>query len=139
MAADDRSRRTGTGEAPAGSAAPAELGAAARARAIAAAVREVPGVAGLSSGAFGTTATPDAGGRVEGVAVREGEVEVGVVVLLDRPIPETAADVREAVHTAVRGGGGRVHVSVEDVAEAKAEAAPGGTATAAEGGGGDAG
>nr|WP_238580734.1 hypothetical protein [Streptomonospora alba] len=104
---------------------------------MAAAVREVPGVAGLSSGAFGTTATPDAGGRVEGVAVRDGEVEVGVVVLLDRPIPETAADVREAVHTAVCGGGGRVHVSVEDVAEA--QTAPEGTATAAEGGGGDAG
>ncbi|GAB3457123.1 hypothetical protein GCM10027570_39360 [Streptomonospora sediminis] len=91
---------------------------AAEARAIAARVRAVPGVAELSAGPFATAATPEPGGRVVGVAVRETDVEVGVVVLPDRPIPDIAADIRAAVGAAARGGGGRaVHVTVADLAE----------------------
>lgn len=91
---------------------------AAEARAIAARVRAVPGVAELSAGPFATAATPEPGGRVVGVAVRETDVEVGVVVLPDRPIPDIAADIRTAVGSAARGGGGRaVHVTVADLAD----------------------
>ncbi|QBI52714.1 hypothetical protein [Streptomonospora litoralis] len=92
--------------------------AAAEARRIAERVRGVPGVVRLSAGPFGTVATPGPGGRVDGVAVRGSGVEVGVVVLLGRPIPDVADEVRETVLAAVGGGGGReVHVSVEDLAE----------------------
>ncbi|GAA4950370.1 hypothetical protein GCM10023224_38330 [Streptomonospora halophila] len=103
-----------------GPAGAAERDPAALARRIRARVQAVPGVRGLSPGPFGATATPAPGGRVEGVAVRGGDVEVGVVVSLGRPIPDTAAGVHEAVHAAVRGGGGRVHVSVEDAVAAGA-------------------
>ncbi|MDT0301576.1 hypothetical protein [Streptomonospora wellingtoniae] len=100
-----------------GPSAAAERGPAVLARRIRGRVLAVPGVSGLSAGPFGATATPAPGGRIEGVAVRGGGVEVGVVVSLGRPIPDTATGVHEAVRAAVRGGGGRVHVSVEDAVE----------------------
>ncbi|MDA0562903.1 hypothetical protein LG943_00910 [Streptomonospora sp. S1-112] len=90
---------------------------------MAARVRALPDIAGLSAGEFGTTATPGPGGRVEGVAVRPEGVEVGVVVRYGRPIPDIAADVRAAV-LAARGGvpdsgdGVRVWVADIDLAEA---------------------
>ncbi|MUL39925.1 hypothetical protein FZ103_01815 [Streptomonospora sp. PA3] len=94
---------------------------------MAARVRAVPGVVGLSAGSFGATATPVPGGRIAGVAVRGGEVEVGVVVLLDRPIPDTAADIREAALAAAGASGDRsVHVRIEDVAGDDGEGTPSG-------------
>ncbi|MBV2362655.1 hypothetical protein KUM37_04745 [Streptomonospora sp. NEAU-YY374] len=79
---------------------------------MAARVRAVPGVVALSAGAFGTTATPGPGGRVEGVAVRAEGVEVGVVVRYGRPIPDIAADVRAAVLAARGGSAGPLDVEV---------------------------
>ncbi|MFC9085589.1 hypothetical protein [Nocardiopsis dassonvillei] len=72
-----------------------------------------PDVVELSSGGFGTLATPVPGGRVPGVAVREDSVEVGVVVRFGRPLPEIAAELRRGL--APVAGGRTVHVSVEDV------------------------
>ncbi|WP_159943023.1 MULTISPECIES: hypothetical protein [unclassified Nocardiopsis] len=72
-----------------------------------------PDVVELSSGAFGTLATPVPGGRVPGVAVRPDSVEVGVVVRFGRPLPELAAELRRGL--APLAGGRTVHISVEDV------------------------
>nr|WP_285758832.1 hypothetical protein [Nocardiopsis ansamitocini] len=76
-------------------------------------VRALPDVVELSSGSFGTLATPLPGGTVDGVAVRDDIVEVGVVVRYGRPLPEVAADVQAAVVPLAEGRA--VHVSVEDV------------------------
>ncbi|WP_067963655.1 hypothetical protein [Nocardiopsis trehalosi] len=88
---------------------------AATARRIAAAVRALPDVAGLSAGPFGTVATPDLGGRVEGVAVRADTVEIAVVARWGRPLPGIADDVRAAAAGLLPEGVG-VHVDVADVA-----------------------
>ena len=72
-----------------------------------------PDVVELSSGGFGTLATPVPGGRVRGVAVRGDGIEVGVVVRFGRPLPEIAAELRRGL--APLAGGRTVHVSVEDV------------------------
>ncbi|MBB6120755.1 hypothetical protein [Nocardiopsis algeriensis] len=72
-----------------------------------------PDVVSLSSGSFGTLATPVPGGRVDGVAVRGDSVEVGVVVRFGRPLPRIAAEVRQGLLPLA--GGRTVHVSVEDV------------------------
>lgn len=87
--------------------------AAGTARRVADAITAFPDVVALSSGAFGTIATPVAGGRVSGVAVRGDGVEIGVVVRYGRPIPEIAAEIRDGVAPLVSGRG--IHVSVEDV------------------------
>jgi uncharacterized alkaline shock family protein YloU len=95
------------------------------AQAIAAAVREVPGVADLSTGRFAEVATYGAGERVRGLIVRNSpaglDVEVHVcarytpALVLD----DLAARVREAVRHSVEGSGGRplsqVHVVFDDV------------------------
>ncbi|WP_082127034.1 hypothetical protein [Allosalinactinospora lopnorensis] len=82
-------------------------------REIAAKVRGLPDVAGLSSGPFGTLSMPVPGGRVEGVVLRDGSVRVGVVARFGRPLPEIAGDVRDAVLEVVPDH--RVHVSIEDL------------------------
>ncbi|MBB4935242.1 hypothetical protein F4561_006136 [Lipingzhangella halophila] len=83
-------------------------------RRIADTVSGLPDIEGLSSGSLGTVCTPVPGGRIEGVALRDDSVQVGVVVRLGRPLPEIAADVHDAVLAMVPGR--RVHVSIEDVA-----------------------
>ncbi len=73
-----------------------------------------PAVVRLDGGAFGAVATYLPGRRLLGVRVgAPGEpVEVGVVLRADRPIPQTVAELREAV-AAVRPG--PVDVTVADV------------------------
>ncbi|GAA3763554.1 hypothetical protein [Salinactinospora qingdaonensis] len=93
------------------------------ARTIAARVLALPDVAALSPGHFHTIATPVAGGRVEGVAVRETAVEVGIVALWGTPLPQIADQVRETVGGLVPGSA--VHVRVTDIVGA-APGAPGG-------------
>lgn len=83
------------------------------ARGMAKAARGCPDVVELSAGGFGTLQTPVPGGRVRGVAVRGGHVEVGVVVRFGRPIPDITAEVRAAL--APMAAGRAVHVYVEDV------------------------
>lgn len=85
----------------------------ATARRVAERALEVPDVVELSAGSYGTTATLGAGVRVKGVSVHQEDIRVGVVVRYGRPVPEIAADVREAVRTEVPGR--VVHVEVEDV------------------------
>ncbi|PSK92260.1 hypothetical protein CLV63_11817 [Murinocardiopsis flavida] len=80
---------------------------------IAATVRGVVGVAGLSAGAFGTVATPLPGGRLDGVALRADSVQVGVVVWFGHPIPGVTARIRAALAPLVPDRA--IHVSVEDV------------------------
>ncbi|MFB4319726.1 hypothetical protein [Actinomadura sp. 21ATH] len=83
---------------------------------IGAAVAELPEVAGLSAGPRAQVVTYRVGPPYAGVAVREGEVEVGVnVARPDRPLPAIAESVRQA---ALPLAGGRpVHVLVADIAE----------------------
>ncbi|GAA1467809.1 hypothetical protein NE857_08340 [Nocardiopsis exhalans] len=83
------------------------------ARTIAEAATGFPDVVELSSGAFGTLSTAVPGGRIRGVTVRDGYVEVGVVVRYGRPLPEIATEIRRGL--APLSGGRAVHVSVEDV------------------------
>ncbi|MET8868707.1 hypothetical protein ABZW11_37750 [Nonomuraea sp. NPDC004580] len=67
----------------------------------------------LSGGSFGTVATYLPGERLVGVSVRERAVEVAIVATLDRPLPETADEVRRAV--ADLAGDRPVHVRVDDI------------------------
>ncbi|HEX2315908.1 MAG TPA: hypothetical protein VHJ17_19335 [Thermomonospora sp.] len=75
-----------------------------------------PGVAELSAGPWGHVVTYRPGLPLRGVAVREDEVQVGVVALPDRPVTETAETVGAAV--APLAGGRDVHVIVTDLADA---------------------
>jgi uncharacterized alkaline shock family protein YloU len=80
-------------------------------------VLATPGVAGLDGGVFGAIATYLPGRRLVGVRVGgPGEpVEVGIVVMYGRPIPDTVDAVRRAV-VAVTGPGTEVDVTVGDIA-----------------------
>ncbi|MEO3870517.1 hypothetical protein ABGB18_17015 [Nonomuraea sp. B12E4] len=78
-------------------------------------VRGCPGVAGLSGGPFGTVATYLPGARLSGVSVDERAVEISIVATLDRPLPETADEVRRAVADLV--GERRVNVRIDDIVE----------------------
>ncbi|MEW2356731.1 hypothetical protein [Spirillospora sp. NPDC029432] len=107
------------GTATAGARAAGASGAAERVRLaerIGAAVADLPEVAGLSAGPRAHVVTYRVGAPYAGVAVREGEIEVGVTVARpDRPLPAIAESVRRA---ALPLAGGRpVHVLVADIAE----------------------
>ncbi|WP_260477888.1 hypothetical protein [Nonomuraea sp. WAC 01424] len=95
----------------------AEPGAGAKAEAevLAERVRACPGVAGLSGGPFGTVATYLPGERVMGVSADGDAVTIAVVATLDRPLPETAEDIRRAVSDLA--GGRPVNVRIDDVVE----------------------
>ncbi|MET9069207.1 hypothetical protein ACWDR1_25625 [Streptosporangium sandarakinum] len=77
---------------------------------VADAVRHCPGVAGLSGGPFGAVATYLPGEKVPGVAVRDDQVEVSIVVRPGRPLPEIAEDVRAALAPLVGGRPVNVHI-----------------------------
>lgn len=72
-----------------------------------------PDVVGLSAGGFGTLVTPEPGGHVHGVAVRDTELEVGLIVRFGRPVPDIAAEIRRSLIPFADGRA--VHISVEDV------------------------
>ncbi len=94
------------------------------ARAIAAAVRAVPGVAEVSPGRF-TTATYGPGQVVRGVGVaRAGgllDIDIHLIAIYgaDVDLPELAERVREAARAALDGlgveGVGRIDVTVDDL------------------------
>lgn len=86
------------------------------AQAIADRVRACAGVAGLSGGPFGTVATYLPGERLTGVSVDGGAVEVAIVATLDRPLRETADEVRRAV-TDLAGQDRLVNIRIYDVVE----------------------
>ena len=85
------------------------------AREVAAAVTAHPAVARLHGGPFGAIATPLPGGRLVGVWIgtRGEPVELGVVLHLDRPIPEVVPELRREVARVC--GGAAVDVTVADV------------------------
>ncbi|XVQ10151.1 hypothetical protein ACQP1W_47835 [Spirillospora sp. CA-255316] len=85
-----------------------------RAERIGAAVRALPGVAGLTAGPRGFVVTYRPGPPYEGVAVRDGEIEVGVVARAGRPLEEVAESVRRAV--APLAGDVPVNVLIADIA-----------------------
>ncbi|MFT3660444.1 MAG: hypothetical protein QM809_03335 [Gordonia sp. (in: high G+C Gram-positive bacteria)] len=66
------------------------------AESVAAAVLAVPGVAGLSGGAFGAVATFGPGGRVIGIALRDEAGEVAIVGELGYDLQAVAERVRAA-------------------------------------------
>ena len=70
---------------------------------IAAAVTGCPGVAGLTQIPGMPVATYLPGRTVSGVAVRPAEVEVCVVARYGPPLPQVAAQVRQAVEPLVPG------------------------------------
>ncbi|MEU8269064.1 hypothetical protein AB0B89_18085 [Sphaerisporangium sp. NPDC049002] len=79
---------------------------------VADAVRACPDVASLAGG---PVATYLSGRTVPGVAVRETEVEVAVVVRYGRPLAEIAAEVRDAVGPLAPGL--PIHVRITDIGE----------------------
>ncbi len=79
---------------------------------IAAAVRAVPGVANLHTGAFGEVATYLPGRRVGGIRLLPGRCEVHVVIRWGSPVLATAAAIRAAAAASVTGP---VDVTIEDV------------------------
>ncbi|MEV0973131.1 Asp23/Gls24 family envelope stress response protein [Microtetraspora glauca] len=72
-----------------------------------------PDVVALSGGPFGTVAAYLPGETVPGISVRETEIEIHATVRYGRPIPEIAAEIRDAV--APLTGGRHVNVTVDDV------------------------
>ncbi|MER6809000.1 hypothetical protein ABT299_06965 [Spirillospora sp. NPDC000708] len=82
---------------------------------VAEAVTGCRSVAGLTAGPRARIMTYRAGRPLAGVAVRDAEIEVGVVALVERPLPETAEDVRRAVRPLA--GDRPVHVLIGDIAE----------------------
>ncbi|MEQ4719120.1 hypothetical protein [Nonomuraea sp. B19D2] len=84
-------------------------------RAIAERARSCQGVAGLSGGPFGTVATYLPGDRLMGVSVNDRAVEIAIVATMERPLPETADEVRRAVTDLA--GDRRVNVRIDDVVE----------------------
>jgi uncharacterized alkaline shock family protein YloU len=89
---------TGVDRAPAEVAEPGAL-----ADQIAGAVTGVPGVAGLTEMPGFPVATYLPGRTVSGVAVRAGHVEICVVASYGRPLPQIAAQIRQAVAPLVPG------------------------------------
>jgi len=83
---------------------------------VSAAVLASPGVAGPHAGPYNDIATFRAGGRLVGVRIGEGSepVEIGVVVGLDRPIPDVVAGLRDLVSRLC--GGAVVDITVGDIA-----------------------
>lgn len=81
--------------------------------------RSVDGVVDLSGGPLGAAATYLAGRRVVGVRVSDDHLEVHLVVTLERPVRDVAADVRRALQEAF--GGRTIDVIVEDVSTATAK------------------
>ncbi|MCO1660941.1 hypothetical protein [Pseudonocardia humida] len=102
---------------------------------VSATVLAFPGVAGPHGGRYNDIATFRPGGRLIGVRIGEGDepVEVGVVLGLDRPIPDVVADLRDAVSRLC--GGAAVDITVGDLAvdPAVEGAATDGGGAAAEG------
>ena len=88
---------------------------AALAERLAEAVRDHPSVLRLAGGEFDVITTPLPGRRVTGVRVPDSDepVEVAVVLRLDRPLTETAADLR--ARAAEVAGQRRVDITIADV------------------------
>jgi hypothetical protein len=82
---------------------------------IAAEVSACPGVAEMSAGSLGTTATHLPGRRIDGVRVRGGHVEIHLVGKWGVPIPSLVADVRASIADLVDDH--EVDVTVEDLTE----------------------
>ncbi len=89
--------------------------------AIAAEAQAHPAVVRLDGGPFERTTTYLPGRRLVGVRVDEeaGRAEIGVVLRLDRPLPEVVAELRQRV--AELTGGMPVDVTVADLAEPGAD------------------
>jgi hypothetical protein len=81
---------------------------------VAAVVTAHPSVARLHGGLFGDVATYLPGRRLIGVRIGE-TVELGVVLHLDRPIPDVVRSVRQQV--SLLCGGAAVDIVVADVVE----------------------
>jgi hypothetical protein len=105
-----------TGPAPDDHAADGHAAREALAARVSAAVLSFPGVAGPHGGPFNDIATFRPGGRLIGVRIDGGDepVAVGVVVGMDRPIPEVVDGLRELVSRMC--GGAAVDVTVGDLA-----------------------
>lgn len=81
-------------------------------------VLAVPGVAGLSSGAFGDLATYLPGQRLAGVRQRQGRIEIGIVLQWGASAAPVVRTVRQAVLDEI---GGPVDITISDVAAPEPE------------------
>jgi hypothetical protein len=86
-----------------------------RAERIGAVVTALPDVARLTAGPRAHVVTYRVGSPYTGVAVRDGEIEVGVVARRGRPLAEVAEKVRKAVLPLA--GGMPVNVLIADIQE----------------------
>jgi uncharacterized alkaline shock family protein YloU len=93
---------------------------------IAAAVTGCPDVAGLAVIPGRPVATYLPGRTVSGVAVRPAEVEISVVARYGPPLPEVAAQVRQAVEPLVPGR--TVDVVIADITSPQATGSRGASA-----------
>ena len=75
-------------------------------------------VARISPGPYGEVATYLAGGRVPGVRLRDGRLEIHVVACWGAEVPELAAEVRDAVRRVAGDVPIDVHVDDVDVPDA---------------------
>jgi hypothetical protein len=89
---------------------------------IAAAVARCPDVAGLTQVPGMPVATYLPGRTVSGVAVRPAEVEISVVARYGPPLPQVAAQVRQAVEPLVPGR--VVDVVIADITSPQAQPKP---------------
>jgi hypothetical protein len=82
---------------------------------VAAVVTAHPSVARLHGGVYGVVATYLPGRKLTGVRIGEGDepVELGVVLRLDRPIPEVVRALRREVSRMC--GGAAVDITVADL------------------------
>lgn len=91
---------------------------------VAATVTAHPAVAGLHGGVYGSVATYLPGRRLVGVRIGQGDepVEIGVVLHLQRPIPDVVRALRQEVSELC--GGAAVDITVSDVAVPANEVGP---------------
>ncbi|MDQ6716000.1 MAG: hypothetical protein M3Z83_07815 [Actinomycetota bacterium] len=80
------------------------------------AVTAVPGVADLHAGAHGEVATYGVGRRVNGVRIRDTEIQVHIVTRWGAPVLAVADAVRLAVLAVAGTPGTQVDIVVQDVA-----------------------
>jgi uncharacterized alkaline shock family protein YloU len=83
---------------------------------IAAAVRSVPGVAGLHPGMFGEVGTYLPGRRIPGIRIDDGTVRVHISVLFGEHLRDVAAAVRSAIAAQIPEAA-VIDVTVEDVTD----------------------
>ncbi|WP_153505803.1 hypothetical protein [Cumulibacter manganitolerans] len=86
-----------------------------------------PGVLAMHAGPYGTAATYSPAGRVWGVRIAEGRIDVHVVADESVALRALGRAVRDAVRRAAGGYPGVIAVHIEDITDALRPGEPAGT------------